>query len=68
MWKFIRPKSDINPEKDVVAPILHDLISRVTSMSLETSRPAKIVRQNYSSTVVLQFFLNWEKKYPWLLC
>jgi len=59
MLKFISWKTKINSERDIVIPILNNLICKVTVILSTTPVSMKIARQNGN--------LNWEEKYPWLL-
>ena len=57
MLKFI--SREINSERNIVAPILNDVIRSYGDNVQCNPTSAKILRQNYNP--------DWEKKYSWLL-
>jgi len=51
--KFISRKTEKNSEKDVVAPILNNLIRKVTVILSTMLTSAKIARQNYNRKLLI---------------
>ena len=53
------PNADLDTRRDIVGPLLDDLVCRVTEKSVSNGAGLNTVNRKYKA--------DWEKKYEWLM-